>query len=914
MKKIIFLLLVSTFSVLQSFSQSSYLISATVYDHTGVKPLTNAVVVATNINDSTLISFTRTNAEGYFELTVNQQLDYLLNIWHGGSGSQQIILLAANLQQHLNLNKILLPLKTIELNEVTVYGYADAVYFKGDTMVYTADSFKVAPNAVVEDLLKKLPGIRVDAQGKIFSQGKAVDQVLVDGDEFFGGDATIATKNLSADGVETVQVYEKKNEDASAGDQKETIQVMDLKLKDDAKKGYFGKISGASDFKQFHQADALLNIFKGSRKISLYGLGSNTPEGNFGWEDIFKYGLDEEMSTYQDEDVFYRYFNWDNANVGIPINYKAGFYYNDRWGKKTKVGLSYGFAKNKLVKEAAEFNQYFLSDTSYFNSVKDINTQIANQHRIRFSLETDLDSLTKLEYEGSIKFKDNSATVENFTAFLEQNSAINRSTQLFTSQNANTTTSNQSIGVTRKFNKKDRKLRLRYSLDYDLNSSNGLLLSKNTFTNNAAFNDSLNQRRISDGNKQVHNGAITFTEPLSKKVKVELSYDIASNNKALERTTYNFELNDYTQFDSLLSNNFKTTRTLQRAGIKFIHELKKRTFTLGFKARSVEASNLNLYTGKKITQKVNDLLPFATFRYRFNDNASINARYYTNSNLPEIAQLQPVPDISNPNFILVGNPDLLPDFKHTISIDGYAFRSLSGNNKYFNLNFDRTDRAITNNISFDSLGRSVTSYRNVNGNLTFNASMGAGFYFFGKKLMVRPNLSANIYKTINFINSKQNITNQLSPAADLYFTFDVDSLVIEAGTSQSITKARNTISNNGNTNFRTQSFYTSLKYKIKPGIEINSSVNYTNNSQRTAGFNLTYTIWNANVQKTFFKNENLIIAIGVTDILNQNINNTRNIIDNVIQDRSTNVIGRYFLAKITYKFNSSKTKEENEFF
>jgi hypothetical protein len=155
-----------------------------------------------------------------------------------------------------DLGKIVMQAKTQQLNEVTVLGFRDPIYYKGDTLIYTADSFKVKPNATVEDLLKKLPGVKVDAAGKITTQGKTIEKVLVDGDEFFGGDPTVATRNLNATNIESVQVYDKKNEVSADGSKDdETIKVMNLKLKEDAKKGYFGKVSGASDFKNFYEGE-----------------------------------------------------------------------------------------------------------------------------------------------------------------------------------------------------------------------------------------------------------------------------------------------------------------------------------------------------------------------------------------------------------------------------------------------------------------------------------------------------------------------------------------------------------------------------------------------------------------------------------------------------------------------------------
>ena len=202
---LILLLLLSGFIPFRSVAQMMS-IHGTVMDTVEQKPLRDAVAMSVRLSDSVLTSFSRTDANGFFSLDSIQPDTYQVIITHPRFGDQDIILLGSRENHDFDLKKIILPPKSITLNEVTVFGYSDPVYYKGDTLVYTADSFKVKQNAVVEDLLKKLPGIKVDADGKIYSQGKAVDQVLVDGDEFFGSDPTTATKNLAASSVESVQI------------------------------------------------------------------------------------------------------------------------------------------------------------------------------------------------------------------------------------------------------------------------------------------------------------------------------------------------------------------------------------------------------------------------------------------------------------------------------------------------------------------------------------------------------------------------------------------------------------------------------------------------------------------------------------------------------------------------------------
>ena len=253
------------------------------------------------MKDSVLLKHTRTNVKGEFSLTGFLVDTFTLYVEHPDFDTKSFFIFGGKNNNEIDIPKIVLSGKSKQLKEVIVYANKNPIYFKGDTLVYIADSFKVNENAVVEDLLKKLPGIKVDENGTITSQGKQISQVLVDGDEFFGADPTIATRNLGAKGVESVQVYEKERENAKAGED-DKIQVLDLKLKENAKKGYFGKLSAASDFGllediPFYETEVLANKFQGKQKISVFLLGSNTPKSNFKWGDMNKFGLENERNN-----------------------------------------------------------------------------------------------------------------------------------------------------------------------------------------------------------------------------------------------------------------------------------------------------------------------------------------------------------------------------------------------------------------------------------------------------------------------------------------------------------------------------------------------------------------------------------------------------------------------------------------
>ena len=371
-------------------------LTGVIYDTSNVVPIKNVSVMALRLKDSVLLSFTRTNQLGEYTLTGFPIDTFQLIIEHPKLETRTFYIIGSKDNYDIKVPRIQLLQKTQNIREVTVLTNRNAIYFKGDTLVYVADSFNVGQNAVVEDLLKKLPGIKVADDGSITSQGKEISKVLVDGDEFFGSDPTIATRNLGAKGVESVQVYEKKNEDAAVGED-DKIQVLDLKLKDSAKKGYFGKISGASDFglirdNPFYESEILLNNFNKKQKISVFMLTSNTPKSNFGFGDMNKFGLENERNNSG-------MTMWDqssrNNTSGIPQTLKTGIYFSDKIGKTGKIGFNYSYIENRLNAVTSSQSQYFLQqDSSYITQDSSANVSKNQSHRLNLTYSVNLDSLT----------------------------------------------------------------------------------------------------------------------------------------------------------------------------------------------------------------------------------------------------------------------------------------------------------------------------------------------------------------------------------------------------------------------------------------------------------------------------------------------------------------------------------------
>ncbi len=906
MKKLLILLFV--FVSLSAFSQKMS-IGGNVQDTVMKAPLQYASVMVIRLKDSLLIDFTRTDAQGRFDFK-NLKTDTVeVVISNPRFNDQSVYVFGSATNNVFDFGKLIMPVKSHELSEVVIYAYKDPVYYKGDTLIYQADSFKVKPNATVEDLLKKLPGIKVDAQGKITSQGKEVSQVLVDGDEFFGRDPTVATKNLAANGVESVQVYEKKNENASDGEE-ETTQVMNLKLKDEAKKGYFGKVSGASDFQKFYEGELLANKFKGAQKISVFALGSNTPRSTFGWGDTYKYGLDNEMNKSTDEEGNTYWYNDNNQNQGIPQTIKSGFYYNDRLGKKTKLGFNYSYNNNLLSATSSSRSQYFLKDTSYTSSTESENSQKSDGHSINLKLTQTLDSLTELIIEPKVKVNSTEQNNNQITEFFTSKDTLTHSTNLENTNKASGYNINTDFKLTRKFKNRDRLLMLDYNIIMDDNQSKGVLKSDNTFYGAIDSSSIINQQKTSASNSQTHNAVVRYTEPLTKKIKLEFEYTYNYNVGKQNKKTQDYINGEYSGLNDSFSNNFENTRITNRLGLKFIYETKKTAFNVGSRFRNVDITNSNLIAQTNIKQSVNNILPYLGYMYRFSQTTRFNLKYTTASSQPSINQLQPIPDNSNPNQVRVGNPDLLPNYTHSVNVSFNTYKPISGKYMWMSANYSATNNSFANSIEYDNNGRTITKAVNVDGDFNGGFYIGGGLPFFSKKLEISPSLNGGYINNVSYINGQKNITKTPNINTGLGISVNLDTLTFSISYNYDYSAPSSTISTASNKPYNEQQYDASLLLKLPFKFSIETSATYRINSNRTAGYNINYVLWNASINKMFFKNENLIVSLTGNDLLNQNINTSRSIQDNVIVDNKTNIISRYFLLKLTYKFNSTKTKDD----
>ncbi len=909
--KAILLLGFLALSGLQSSWSQQMKLTGTIYDTSNVVPLRNVSVMALRLKDSVLLSFTRSNQLGEFTLTGFPIDTFQLIIEHPKLETRTFYIIGSQDNYDIKVPRIQLLQKTQNVREVTVLTNRNAIYFKGDTLVYVADSFNVGQNAVVEDLLKKLPGIKVADDGSITSQGKEISKVLVDGDEFFGSDPTIATRNLGAKGVESVQVYEKKNEDAAIGED-DKIQVLDLKLKDSAKKGYFGKISGASDFgivrdNPFYESEILLNNFNKKQKISVFMLTSNTPKSNFGFGDMNKFGLENEQNNSG-------MTMWDqssrNNTSGIPQTMKAGIYYSDKIGKTGKIGFNYSFNENRLNAVTSSQSQYFLQqDSSYFTKDSSANVSKNQSHRFNLNYSVNLDSLTYLEVRPNLhvdfgesdNFSQNTFLTESFVSYL--------GTGVRNTNSSKGTSSNSQAILRRKFKKVNRELELKYILNTSSNQSDGNLYTLKT----GALSDTIDQQKINDNGNTTNYGILTYTEPFAKKWKFQMEYYLESGKSKQNKQTYEKDAltGNYTSQVSLFTNQFDNTRFQNRATGLLIFEHRQHTFTGGLGFRNIEVQSTNLITSLVTNQNINNFLPKFSYQFKPGMSKRISLNYSTASSPASINDLQPVQDNTNPNRIQIGNPDLKPNYVHNVRVNANIWQALSGRYFWSGGNASLTNNAFATSTTYDQYGRTVAQTKNVDGNIFANVFAGGGFPILNRKIELAPNLNGSYNKYTNFINGQSNVTKTTAVTAGLDIELKLDSLNITVGNSYTYNNPVSSLSSVSNQPYATQKYFIDGEWRLPRHFQLKSDATYTINTGRAAEFNRNILIINVELSKAFLPTENVILALSANDILNQNLNLQRQINGNVITDNYTKIISRYFLVKLTYKFNNNKSREDD---
>ena len=920
------LLLLCLFFSSRTFGQITYSVKGSVIDSSSNTRLINTTICVLNAKDSTLRQFVRAGAGGTFTLNKLTKGKFILLISYPDYADYVEHFALDEAKPQHDFGKISLTLKAKLLQEVLIKGTVAAMKIKGDTTEFNAKAYTIQPNSKVEDLLKQLPGIQVDKDGKITAQGETVKKVLVDGEEFFGDDPTLVTKNIRGDMVDKVQLYDKKSDQSAFTgiDDGQKTKTINIKLKEDKKNGYFGKVDAGIGNDGYYSAQAMYNRFSGKKKFSAYGIASNTGKTGLGWEDSNKYGTSN-TSVGDDGTIFFSggdggdldSFDGRYNGQGIPIAQTGGIHYDNKWDNDKKTAnANYKAGYLEINGSSNNQTQRTLPGSSFnSNTNQDFKNSVFRQKLdYTYTIKLDTTSTLKLSVDGTQKnSKINSnnrsaSSSPSFTAGIPD-TLLNTNQRTLTN-NVNNQIFNASAFYTKKFKKTGRTISVNVAGNMNNSDAKGYLKSEIDFFNkNTALLDStqkIDQYKTTVTKSHNFNGNATYTEPLNKKTSMVFNYGLGDINSNSDRKSFNNNGGAYNALDTKYSNDYTVNQLSNNFGATLNYRAPNSTLNISARANAVNFKQTDEIAHTDFSRNFLNWNPNASYQYRFTQQKSLRVSYFGSTNQPSIDQIQPVRVNTDPLNIQAGNPLLSPAFNNRFSINYNSYKVISDESIWFSGSYGFTSNAIVNNNTYKN---GVNTYQSVNltGHQPYNFSFNGNY---GKKIPGL-NINASLFlagngnKSYNFSNGVLNTTTSTNYSGQLSFyksqqkKYDIR---IAAGPGYSFgkTSLQPNVNNNGYT-FRGYSYF---NIYLPGKIQVSSDGSYQYQG-KTQTFNDTFSqfLLNASLTKSLLKQETLKLSLSGNDLLDQNKGFTRNSFGGSITQNSYTTIRRYFLFSITWDFN-----------
>ena len=895
-------------------------------------PVAGATISVLNAKDSSLATFTLSNKSGVFEVKGLAEGDYRLIFSSKGYTEFKRTVSITVAEKTVEMGNLSVQKDYKTLEGVTVTSDAP-IQIKNDTIQFNASGFKTLPNATAEDLLKKLPGVDVDKEGNIKAQGEAVQKVLVDGKEFFGNDPKLATKNLTADMIESVQVFDDMSDQAKFTriDDGSRSKTINIKLKKDRNKGYFGRaLVGIGDQGRY-EGNLSLNKFNGNKRISLLFNANNINKQGFSFSDIISAmggfsgfgggGGGNNFGGGAMQMSGGRGGGFGGASstgsTGLIKSLSAGLNYTDQWGSKIKITGSY-FLSNSNTKQ----EQSVLRQTTYGDSIATLNresasTNINQNHRFNLRFEYQIDSANSILYTPSLTLQ-HSENYSDDTSF-SRTQVPSAGYLAVTSKNNNTNERNgfnlgNNFLFRHKFGKTGRTVTLGWNNTLANSKSDGLTFSDNKFyLPSGTIYKSVVQNQVSRQQTTTNNNVIStsYTEPFGLNKLLELNYAYTNNVGTSDREVDNYNIGSgkYDVPNLLLTNEFKNIFLAHRFGTNFRVQNKKYNyqFGVGVQKATLESQSYQASTGKDSVNRnsYTNIFPTANFNYTPSRSKNLRISYNGRTNQPSISQLQNVPDLTDTLNQKIGNPDLNQEFNHNFNVGFNTFNILTFKFIAANLSFNTTQNKIVNDITVQGPVQ-ITRYANVNGYYNARSFLTLGLPFKNPKLKgssVNVTNSMGLSRDVSLLKQVKYISKTFSVTQGVGVNINKDK--IDFGVKANGTYNTTSYSNpqQEDIDYFTQTYSGDVSYTFPKNFILSTNFNYLINTGLGEGYNQSIPLWNASFSKQLFKKKNGELKFSVNDILNQNQSISRTTSDNYYQDTRSMVLKRYFMISFLFSLN-----------
>lgn len=888
--------------------QKNVEIRGTVLEQGTDEPLEQATIRLLNVKDSTLVKGMASSRSGTFSFPSVKPGNYLLHVSYIGYEPFYETLQISGKVNPVNVGKIHLSDSGILLGEAVVTGKAPEMVVKNDTVEYNADSYKVAEGSVLEDLLKKMPGVEVGTDGKITVNGKEVKKMLIDGKEFFSDDPKVASKNLPTKMIDKVQVLDRKSDMAqlTGFDDGDEETVINLTVKPGMKQGWFGNAFAGYGSKDRYEANAMVNRFINNDQLTMMGGANNT--NNMGFTDLAS-TMFEGMSGMRRGRR-----GGGGAGNGITQSGNGGINFSKEFNPGVILGGNARYAHSDNEADSKSNTQNILSgnESSYSNEVNYNRTKSDNVGA-NFRMEWAPDTLTKIIFTPNISYNRNhSLETSEFNTLDNAMDTVNVGSSEYLSRGEGYNLSG-TLDFSRKLNSLGRVFSASVSGGYNDSYNQGMNFSDTRYYQlDGANRDELIDQRFRYDNKGYNYRLfLSWVEPIGHNNFIQATYSLNQKKQESLKSTFIKDENEaYTVLDADYSKSYRNTFLNQRASLSFKSQRQKYNYTLGFNVDPSSSKSTNFVgdsTLNVLTRQVVNFSPMAQFNYRFDKRSNLRIDYNGRTTQPTMTQLQPVADISDPLNTIIGNPDLKPTYTNNLSLryqkfspeKQQAFMVRASGSYVLNDIVSKTEYNTTS-------GKKESSYTNVNGNWDANIRAIFNTPLKNRRFSIH-SMTMFAYGSSNgYVNSDKNTSKnlQFSERAGIDFRSDY----IDLGVSGSIryNGVNNSLQGQDDRNTWNYTAGGNTTIYLPLNFRVESDINYSANSGYAAGYQQKEVLWNASLAKQFLKNNQGTIRIKMYDMLHQRSNISRTITANYIQDTEYNTLSSYFMVHFIYRFSIFK--------
>lgn len=873
-----------------------------------------ATILFLNPKDSTLVNFGVTDKEGVFEVKNLNRAAYIFKVTYISQAPLFINISPKADEEVIDLGVQKMQPASTMLGEVQIRGERAPVTIKKDTIEFNAGSFKTQANAVVEDLIKKLPGMEVDNDGTIRAQGETVQRVTVDGKEFFGRDPKLATRNLPADAIEKVQVFDKKSDQAAFTgiDDGQREKTINLELKEEKRNGMFGNVTGGYGTNDRFIGKVSLNRFSKGQQLSIIGTANNINEQGFSIDDYMNFtnassGLSGGGATIT---VVNAGGGGGGAQLGggqtngIMKTFGGGVNFNKDFSKKTKLSANYfvNYLDHSIHQETERSYFDTTASTGYYTQISDQNSTNLN-HRLNVILDHEIDSSNSIKWTNGVTLNETSSvqnsTTENLSFEME---SLIKSTPL-TKSDGTTLNYNSELLYRHRFGKKGRTFSS--SLTFSLQDSDRDGTLAGDYITPETPDSTYNQRSDQTTDNFTYGAALSYTEPLGGRKYLEVNYNARLTQNDVSREVYDIDTEEFETANDDLSSKYNSDYLYQRAGLnlKINRDNSSLTMGVGFQQTLLDGEILKPVAQKTdINRRFANFLPSLHYNYDFANNMRLRADYETSMQAPTIQQLQPTIDNSNSPNETKGNPNLEPAYQHSLRLNFSRFDPVSFVSFFAFINATYTTDAITNSQT-ENANRGITTMPvNVSQNMSVSGNFNGSIPV--SKLFSRFNIGVSVreQQSISVSEEAQNDIDQLTLGGNFRYTFtfkDIFDLSLATNLSHQTTKYETGQSDQKyfNKTYTAETNINLLKFRLSGNLNYMEYQSQSDNSTISipmVGISLSRYVLKANAGE---------IKLAVNNLLDKRVGVSQSANTFYFERQTMNSLGRYYMVTFTYAIN-----------